>query len=39
MVVDTPGHLLALRVSAADVEDREEVSRLAQTMQDVREKT
>jgi len=34
MTVDTPGHLLALHVTPADVGDREEVGRLAEAIQD-----
>lgn len=35
MAVDTLGHLLALRVTPANVEDRAEVGRLAEAIQDV----
>ena len=35
MAVDTLGHLLALRVTAADAGDREEVGRLAEAVQEV----
>src|ERR1700743_3555296 len=35
MAVDTLGHLLALRVTSADIGDREEVGRLSETIQDV----
>src|SRR6201986_1028848 len=35
MAVDTLGHLLALRVTSADIGDREEVGRLAEAIQDV----
>src|SRR6185437_6355151 len=35
MAVDTLGHLLALHVTSADIGDRQEVSRLCETIQDV----
>jgi|SRR5271170_2151027 len=35
MAVDTLGHLLALRVTAADVQDRQQVRKLAQEVQNV----